>query len=670
MDYFKRSAQGRNAEVLGYKLIKNDFFLRVMELENRAKKIFQDLPDEEKNVFISYANGVNEIIQNKNWRKPSEFEQLGYHPESWNPWDSISIILLQSLNQTLKTFRLDMDQDKWIQKYGLEAKNLFNEENSPWFTPILKKGEYQASKESKTTYKNQKLPFDFSQIYELSSETGSNNWVVDKKLSENNVAMLANDPHLDLKRPAYWYYVHLESPEINAIGGTLPGLPYILSGTTEKISFGLTNAYYNTADGFLIGKEELKKLEKKTIRPHIKFKWWKITLPFIFKSTEIVDGKYPLIPMDVAQKDKVLAFRWSGFDIEAKDILSFRSILKAKNIDEAYSSLKKMRVPAWNFVFADTKGEIGYHVVGKLPLETNDQFGLRELSKDQFPFQYLNPENHPHLVRPKRGFVVTANQKHYGPDSLYKGGNGYALSMRGFQIEKMIQQKLAQKKKMNVDDFKQIQCDVQNPEFSFFKEFFDKALNEIAHPAKEAFSKLWNQWDGNASLDCQVCPVFRHVIEKVKEKNELNDVSLYSLLVAKKEIGFNSQLEQSLTQFYDKDKKEFQKWGDYHQLPFDHISGINHLGETQTPLPTIGDQNTINPGTAKFEDDRWKHYSGASKRLIVEMGQKPKVWLTLPATNRTNFYLFQKDKWDNWARCEYKLLEFPVDWSKIILKKI
>ena len=319
---------------------------------------------------------------------------------------------------------------------------------------------------------------------------------------------------------------------------------------------------------------------------------------------------------------------------------------------------------------ADTKGEIGYHVVGRLPKATKDQFGLQELKPNEFQFEYLSPEDHPHVVRPKRGYVVTANQKHYGPDSLYKGGNGYAFTFRGFLIEKKLKEKINKNKKVSVDDFKEIQCDVEVPEYEFFKPFFEQALAKSNHELKDLYVLSFTTWNGKANLQCSACPVFRETLENLKEKHQLNDVSLYQFLKSGKDGEMKTILEKALTKLFNKKENRFFNWGEYHQLYFDHLSGRNDLGEKQDPMGTIGDQNTINPGTAKFEDGQWKHYSGASKRLIVEMTQTPKVWFSLPAPNRTNFYLKQKDNWDNWAQCEYKLLEFPIDWSKVDTKKL
>ena len=54
---------------------------------------------------------------------------------------------------------------------------------------------------------------------------GSNSWVVAGARSASGKPLLANDPHLGLTAPPVWYFAHLHAPGIDAIGGTLPGVP-------------------------------------------------------------------------------------------------------------------------------------------------------------------------------------------------------------------------------------------------------------------------------------------------------------------------------------------------------------------------------------------------------------------------------------------------------------
>src|SRR5260370_32481523 len=74
----------------------------------------------------------------------------------------------------------------------------------------------------------------------LTTEQGSNNWVVDGTMTATGRPMLANDPHRPVQLPSLRKTVHLVGPGWNAIGAGAPGLPGIALGHNETIAFGFT----------------------------------------------------------------------------------------------------------------------------------------------------------------------------------------------------------------------------------------------------------------------------------------------------------------------------------------------------------------------------------------------------------------------------------------------
>ncbi len=659
MDFFRRAAQGRNAEVLGYKAIKNDFFIRTLDFEIKAQKVFNDLDTTVKNILISYANGVNDVIKSKSWNFGGEFKTLGYEPEEWKPHHSILLIYLQSLNQTIKTFRQDLDESEWMLKYGERAASLFDEENTPWFTPVLKKNEYA----EKTAIVNLGPKFKGRLDYDFSEAQGSNNWIFDKEKTASKKAMLANDPHLELKRPAFWYWVHLDYGSINVVGSTIPGLPFVVAGTTPHLSWGLTNSYYDTADAVLLDEKEVQDLP--SIRPNVKFKFGPLTLPFVFKTYQLAKGKYPVLPLP-APKGKVIALRWSGLDITAQDIMSYKDIVYAKNVTEAQKVLRGMGAPSWNFVFADHEGNIGYQVVGRLPKRTTKTFGALPLALKDMDFEYLKPEENPNLLKPARHFVVTANQRHYSGSSKYVGGQGNAFSLRANRIESLLMEK-SQKKKLTVADFQSVQCDTSAHDANYFLPLILKELDAKKvwqNKEKEAFAILKN-WDFQTLANCEACTIYRRTMELLKEENKVNEIALYQLM-AKNEVTISNSFARAVKELWNKDKVRFVNWEEYHRLYFEHISGKDELNN-QESIFTQGDQHSVNPGTARYVDDVLWHHNGASQRVVVEMTNPPQVFLSFPGNNRGNYFAIQGDSWNGWRECQFRNVLYPLDWSKVTL---
>ncbi len=76
----------------------------------------------------------------------------------------------------------------------------------------------------------------------------SNAWAAAPGRSAAGGQLLANDPHLDFTAPTIWYLARLELPSGGVIGGTIPGMPAILIGRSERLGWGLTSSYLDDQD--------------------------------------------------------------------------------------------------------------------------------------------------------------------------------------------------------------------------------------------------------------------------------------------------------------------------------------------------------------------------------------------------------------------------------------
>ena len=79
----------------------------------------------------------------------------------------------------------------------------------------------------------------------------SNVFAIGPTRSVSKSTILANDPHLSLTAPSIWYLARLGLKSGDAIGATIPGIPSILSGRTDKTAWGITSAYVDDQDIFL-----------------------------------------------------------------------------------------------------------------------------------------------------------------------------------------------------------------------------------------------------------------------------------------------------------------------------------------------------------------------------------------------------------------------------------
>ncbi len=639
MDFFRRVGEGRNAEVLGFSQLKSDLMMRLLDLHGVAEQLWNDFPAEKKKWIGIYAEGVNEGF--KTGKNSKEFTDIGYEPEPWKPHHSLLVLLLQSFDQTRKTFSRDYEEERLKSKWGDKATALFDEDNMPWENTILKEGEYVKRKTSpKTTYNK---PHDFKLWSEFPTlfgrETGSNNWVVSKSKTKNGKAILANDPHLDLKTPMFWYWINIKSPEVTVMGASVPGVPVIASGTNGKVAWGLTNSYLNSADAFLI--KNVKADEVKSFRPVVKIKFWFFKIPFFFKSFDKLKTGHRILPLEIESDDK-LVLRWTGFKLKPEEIYPMFDLFKMNNVTEMNALITNIGIPSWNFVFADSKGDVGYRLVGKTYRHTEKiPLGIPTITMAELQNEeYLDPSERPHVLNPKRAYVYSANNRHWPSDALFYGGRGYSHSYRGQRIDEML------RGQHDVESFKNIQCDQKVLDASYFLPKFQKYLG----------LPEFNNWSMMAEDSSTLLPLYRRMFDLLIEKWEVNEYALFKLL-----DDLDETQKKELAEVYELAKAEVRgrTWGEFHRVKFPHMSK-NDSWVFSPNLAGIGDTHSINPGTAEWNSELniYEQNSGASMRMIIEMSKKPRVWLALPGINRHYDQKPANSPWEDWKKCHYTELSF------------
>ncbi len=641
MDYFRRLAQGKNAEVLGFSHLKNDLMMKLLDLPKEAEKIWKSFNENEKKFLKMYSDGVNKGF--KKGENSKEFIDLNYRPEPWRPQDSLTVLLLQSFDQTRKTFFRDYLENKMSEDWGKRAPELFEHDDIPWENTILKEGEYskKATFVFEKSIQRRKLVNLWSKFPSmLGEESGSNNWVISKRKSKSGHAILANDPHLDLKTPLFWYWIHLKSKQDEVIGASLPGVPVIAAGTNGKVAWGLTNAYLKTAEAVFLKPTSSDEID--SFWPTVWVKFGPIKFPFFFKRFERLNKRWPVLPLET-NSDQPLILSWTGFHLSSKDITQMFNFYKVKNVKEINEVLKQVGVPAWNFVFADTHGDIGYRMVGKsFRISEKKPWGIvKKTSKEISQLNLLERNELPHVLKPKRNYIHTANNRHWPKDSKYDGGRGYSHGFRGFRIEERLDGK------QDIESLQGIQCDLQVTDAKFL---VPKLLTHLS------FQEL-STWNMNSDDDSVEMSLYLRFIDIIFDRWKIDEYAFFRIL--EKKLSPNQILD--LKDFYEEAKKDVsgRRWSEFHQLDFQHLSQ-NEDWVFSPVIQGLGDTHTVNPGTAKWNDEKkiYQQFSGASMRLIIEMSPKPQIFLSLPGRNRNYYQKENFNPWDRWRKCHYSKVSF------------
>lgn len=510
MDLNRRLAQGRLSEIFGEITFNTDHWLRVIGLGRGAENDLAHADDELREVMEAYARGVNAFIETHRSRLPIEFTLLHYKPEPWRPVDSLSWAQLMAWGQGLN-WDSELVRGAVIDRIGVERATQLLGEYSPSNPLILHEQSYiemfdRIGEELKTAH-----------LALHGITPASNNWVVDGAKSETGKPLLANDPHLPLQMPSLWYEVHLVSPEIQAAGVTLPGLPGVVLGHNAEIAWGVTNSFADCQDLYVErlnpddptqyeyqGKWERAQVihEKIRVRGEAKPRVVDVTItqhgpllsPWVERNapafqvspvqpsppltrtdddlrtrsasvrvTPLPQGEgakpsppAPLPEGEGGQANIGLAVRWVGAEPNRAGSAMLK-MLRARNWDEFTNALRDWTYPSLSFVYADCAGNIGYYMAGAVPVRKTGK-GVVAAPGWTAEYEWTGSvpfEALPHEYNPARHFVATANNQVVGDEYPHFLT---CETLNGFRARRIVEM-LTAKDKLSADDFERIQVD-------------------------------------------------------------------------------------------------------------------------------------------------------------------------------------------------------------------
>ncbi len=432
MDLLRRQSAGELSAIVGMRALGIDRKHRFHQLKNNAIAMYEALPIHQQKLLNAYSNGVNEYVQTLS-NMPLEYLMLDASFAPWQPYDSLMVTFSMYLD--LQGNQIEID-------YNLTAlKNWYGDAMYQFFTQA---SNYQAAIDLSTiTQANMTVPtllpptinsdmpqqasmtlqIHYDSIAEL-ADIGSNNWAVASKLVQGNSAMLSNDMHLGLAVPAIWYKAQLNythnNKRIQVTGVSLPGVPAIIVGSTNKVAWGFTNANVDNVDWVLLDNTT----ETHTVTEQIEI----ADKPPV--TYEIEMSEYG--PVRTLNEQKY-ALKWVAHQNYALNVL-VADMAKVENVDEALALSKSIRIPVQNMVVADANGDVAWQLTGAITRRA--PLARHAISESQFSQQWQTPEPSPaNHIKPENGRVWSANARVISTSDLAKfGDGGYALGARQKQI--------------------------------------------------------------------------------------------------------------------------------------------------------------------------------------------------------------------------------------------
>lgn len=381
----RRQGQGRLSEVFGRRTLEIDDLMRRLDLDGHASRSLDALSDETMGILQAYADGVNA------WLRLIGTEALGrgapelflFEPEiaPWRPTDSVLISSLMALemathheNEILRArASLALPDPALITDLMPDAPGSGAAELGDFASLMQLPRRMFAQATGASAPRDPLHP----NVLGLNRGGASNVWAATPARSTAGGALMASDPHMNLTAPATFYLARLELATGGVIGATIPGIPTIINGRTDRLSWGLTAAYLDDIDLYIEQVNPENSQQYRTPDGWADFETRREIIeiadeaPVTITLRNTVNG--PVIPGahwnagSVTPAGHVMAMRWTALTDENTTIQAGLRLMRARTIEEALETGVDYVAPSANLMLASEDGRIAMQVIGHMP---------------------------------------------------------------------------------------------------------------------------------------------------------------------------------------------------------------------------------------------------------------------------------------------------------------
>ncbi|MDF1670911.1 MAG: penicillin acylase family protein [Roseovarius sp.] len=431
MTMLRRTVQGRLSEVFGSRTIEIDKVLRRFDLYGLARQSVEVQDARTLAALEAYSAGVNarlgEINQEALGRGAPEMFLFDVPIAPWQPADSIAIIKLMGVQLS-----------SHLQNEVLRARTTLAVPDAARLADILPDAPgsgIAALADYASLFPGQPMGRQVAQaepsgnplspFKDRAFAGASNAWAAAPARSASGGTLLANDPHLGLSAPAIWYLARMELQTGGVIGGTIPGVPAVMTGRSSSLGWGITSSYMDDQDVFM---EELNSQNTEQYRTPDGYKEF-VTRKSII---EIKDqnpvtltlrwsDNGPILPgshydlSKVTPAGHVAALSWTVLTPKDTTMTSAVSLMYASTVEEALESGRYYIGPSQNLTVVDQE-KIAMKTIGAMPRRD-----AAHQSQGRMPSPGWRKENrwqglsaysaNPEFVAPMGGLLGNTNNK-------------------------------------------------------------------------------------------------------------------------------------------------------------------------------------------------------------------------------------------------------------------
>lgn len=684
MEFTRRVAQGRLSEFAGESTISKDYFLKAVGFYERAKSEFRKMTSETRRFLTRYVDGINHYLDTEG--TPLYMKLLGIEREQWQPADAFSVAMM--LNWSLA---YNMQHE--LLYYGIQKK--LGKERAAELLNLVPPDTPTIIDDKVGNYLDEEAFGAFLDSFDdlLGCFSASNNWTIAPEKTVYKGAILSTDMQVhNSKLPNDFYLVHVKTPDYEAAGAQVVGLPFIVSGYTQHFAWGLTNNGADTVDLFA----ETINWDNKTYRYQgkdypldkeeieIKIKDQDPMRKTVYKvgHKPVLNEAFPDLGFDIS-------LDWAGFD--DINVEGFFYLNRAANKEEFLKGARMIRMSPQNMVYADAEGNIGYRVIGSLPkrIRGTGNF-IQDGEKRQRNWQGNLPDaDYPAVENPARGFIASANNKPTQSAGYHVNGT-YAP---GYRYENIVRL-LRDKNDIDADYVEQMQTDT----FTLLAGKVQQLMRTHVQPGSELEKKALETvlaWDGVNRKDAIGPGIYNTFYVRLANQVLADDIGsdlaaryivsryisqerIFQILseqadwiddssTAEKENLSDianrafSETVRMLEAYFDSSDINDWHWGELHKIKFDHVLGQSDLLKPLVnygPFPFEGDSETNNRARFYEIEPPFIADLASAPRIVVSFDPEPSARMML-ITGENEYFMSKHntDMTDAWLRHEFFSLE-------------
>jgi penicillin G amidase len=415
LDYDRRRACGRWAEIAGAGAVGGDVLARRLELAAAAQRDVAVMSGTARAAFEAYADGVNAAIADGAMPLPGR-----YPVEPWLAWHSVAAFLVRHV--LMGQWQHKLANAVLLARIGPDAFARL-ETRPPLGSPLAVPPDGRLSAPVSRLLDDALADVVGHLGFLAEVEPGSNAWAVSGRRTAHGAAVICNDSHRALDTPNVYWQCRVSCPDFDVVGATFPGLPgFPHFGYNGSVGWAITHAdadsqdlylerfsgaSYLTEDGWAPADLRQERIEVRGGPPVTVPAWATRHGPIVHGSPESGIG---------------LALKWTGTYRANTGFECMFPMLTAGSVAEMCDAQDGWVDPVNNLVCADVSGRIAYQCRGEVPVRSSE--GGRRLPAagwdgecewtSTVPFGAL-----PRTVDPSVGYVMTANNAIVDGDAPY-----------------------------------------------------------------------------------------------------------------------------------------------------------------------------------------------------------------------------------------------------------